>query len=378
MKSSSVLKGVVLAMMTLVFLFQGCKGPAGPQGPPGETTVLNLEGFAADIKCGKCHTADQDTTYFVAGRVYEWSQSKHAVGGDLERNGSGCAGCHTTEGFVQRMNAGSFSAVTNQFHPSAPGCFACHSPHARGDFSLRIKTPVVIKSNITGVSDATFDYGEGNLCVQCHQTRDMSPKMNASAPGDSIAITTSRWYSHYGVQGQMLMGEGGFKFPGYTYTGNSYHTTSTTVKQEGCPTCHMAEMSYPPNTGTGKGGGHTMNIRFEGEGGAAASVLAGCLQSGCHASITSPDYKGVQTAVKANLDTLHGLLVAKGWIDNNPTSANYGLVNLVNGRRVIKPAVKAGALYNYFFVEHDLSEGVHNTKYAIELLRSSIAELRKP
>jgi len=235
-KSSSVLKGFVLAMITVVFLFQGCKGPAGPQGPPGETTVINLEGFAADIKCGKCHTADQDTTYFVAGRVYEWSQSKHAVGGDLERNGSGCAGCHTTEGFVQRMNAGSFSAVTNQFHPSPPGCFACHSPHARGDFSLRIKTPVVIKSNITGVSDATFDYGKGNLCVQCHQTRDMSPKMNASAPGDSIAITTSRWYSHYGVQGQMLMGEGGFKFPGYTYTGNSYHTTSTTIKQVGCPT----------------------------------------------------------------------------------------------------------------------------------------------
>jgi hypothetical protein len=203
--------------------------------------------------------------------------------------------------------------------------------------------------------------------------------MDANAPGDSIAITTSRWYSHYGVQGQMLMGEGGFKFPGYTYTGNGYHTGSTTVKQEGCPTCHMAEQVYPPNLGTGKGGGHTMNIGFEGEGGGESFVLTGCKQSGCHASsITSPDYKGVQTAVEANLDTLYNLLVARDWIDTVATSSNYGLVKLVSGKRVIRPAVKAGALYNYFFVEHDLSEGVHNSTYALELLRSSIAELRKP
>ena len=42
------------------------------------------------------------------------------------------------------------------------------------------------------------------------------------------------------------------------------------------------------------------------------------------------------------------------------------------------PAIKAGAMYNYFFIEHDLSQGVHNSKYAIQLLLDSIAELRKP
>jgi hypothetical protein len=60
------------------------------------------------------------------------------------------------------------------------------------------------------------------------------------------------------------------------------------------------------------------------------------------------------------------------------TSANYGLVRLTGGRLVIKPAVKAGALYNYFMVKNDQSKGAHNTRYTLELLRSSIAELRKP
>jgi hypothetical protein len=43
----------------------------------------------------------------------------------------------------------------------------------------------------------------------------------------------------------------------------------------------------------------------------------------------------------------------------------------------IAPESRAGALYNYFFIEHEGSFGVHNTKYALELLQSSIAELRK-
>ena len=40
--------------------------------------------------------------------------------------------------------------------------------------------------------------------------------------------------------------------------------------------------------------------------------------------------------------------------------------------------MKAGARYNYFFVEHDLSKGIHNTRYARELLASSLAALRAP
>ncbi len=372
MKRISIILSIATMIFALVALLGGCRGPEGPAGPPGETTVLNLEGFAAGIKCADCHNPDTDSTYNVWARKYQWEKSKHAYGGDYERNASTCAGCHTTEGFVQRMLG---KTVTSQVNSSPPGCFACHSPHSRGDFSLRNAAPVTIASNITGVPNALFNYGKGNLCAQCHMTRDMNPKPDPTktAATDSIAITTSRWYSHYGVQGQMLMGEGGFKFPGYTYTGNSFHASSNIIKQEGCISCHMANAT----AGAGIAGGHTMNLRYTFQG-ADRSLLTGCNQSGCHANINTIDYNGVQTAVKANLDTLYQLLVAKGWLDNNPASANYGLVKLTGGRLTIKPAIKAGAIYNYFFVEHDLSEGIHNSRYALDLLRSSIAELRKP
>jgi hypothetical protein len=367
----------------------GCKGPEGPAGPAGKSQDASQEGFAAGIQCADCHSADTDTTYYVAGRVYQWAQSKHANGGDSERNGTSCSACHTTEGFVRAM-AG--QSPGNQNAPSPPGCFACHSPHQKGDFSLRKTTPVLVKSVIATVPDATFDYGPGNLCVQCHQTRDMNPKPdpNKTAPTDTIVITSPRWYPHYGVQGQMLMGTGGFQFPDYAYRGNSIHSTATIIKQQGCPTCHMAEQVYPPNLGTGKAGGHTMNIRFPGEGGGEATLLTGCRQAGCHASITTADLPGpstapvgAETAIEHNLDTLRSLLGVgvggRGWIDDDPNSHNYGgLIIPASGKLVITPAIKAGALYNYFFIEHDQSKGIHNTLYALDLLRSSIAELRKP
>ena len=374
MKTQKLLNASLILLVISAIVYTGCEGPAGPPGPKGDTGDLSyFEGFAPGIKCNGCHDASRDSTYNVAGRVYQWQQSKHAVGGDIERNGLSCAGCHTTEGFIQRM-AG--KPVTDQLHPSPPGCFACHSPHAKGDFSLRNASPVTITSNITGVPNATFDYGKGNLCVQCHQTRSMSPKMDGNAPGDSLIITTSRWYSHYGVQGQMILGDGGFKFPGYTYSGNGYHSSAQLIKQEGCITCHMAEPVYPASSGTGKAGGHTWWIGYE-YNGQQLAVLTGCKTAGCHPTITTVDYKGVQTAVKANLDTLKQLLGQRGWIETNTASSSYGLVKLTGGKLVIKPAIKAGALYNFFFVEHDLSEGVHNPPYALDLLRSSIAELRK-
>ena len=395
----------VLFAAGLVALSQfGCKGETGPPGPPGEPSG-SLNGFASGIQCATCHSSEQDTTYFVAGRVYQWSSSKHAVGGDLERNGPTCAGCHTTEGFQERWrNNFSTQVVDEVLHPSPPGCFACHSPHARANFSLRDIAPVTIASFIAGVPDAVFDYGKANLCVKCHQTRTSSPMTPKPDPtktalSDTISITSSRWYPHYGVNGQMLMGSGGFQFSDYAYTGNSNHSSNTVIKQEGCPQCHMAEMSYPPNAGTGKGGGHTMNIRYIWEG-TPGSVLAGCKESGCHSSsFNGPDYisessaltggVGVQTYIQRCVDTLYTLMtdtnVVKKW--NVGGSAKLWLVSGSEGPTVnassssplkIRPASRAGALYNYFFLEHEGSHGAHNSRYAIELARSSIAELRKP
>jgi hypothetical protein len=97
--------------------------------------------------------------------------------------------------------------------------------------------------------------------------------------------------------------------------------------------------------------------------------------------MTTPDIAGAstggvgaQTLISRNLDTLKQLLVARNWLD-----ATTDLVRASSTSPLrIAPASRAGAIHNYFFIEHEGSKGVHNTKYALELLRSSIRELRKP
>ena len=401
MKRNIILFGMLVVAGLFAGILEGCKGPEGPAGPPGETTVVNLEGFKEGINCGDCHNPDTDTTYYVWARKYQWELSKHFFGGDFERNSSTCAGCHTTEGFIQAMQG---NPVTTHVDASPPGCFACHAPHARGDFSLRNELAVTLNETVAGSGAGNFDYGKGNLCAQCHKPRTIDPKPDPTktADTDTIKITNSSWYPHYGVQSQMLMGTGGFKFTGYNYTGNSNHTDNQVIKGtpttpgEGCISCHMADAT----AGSGIAGGHTMNISYLNTSGSPVSLTTGCTTAGCHtASGFTIDYigesasltngLGSHTAVEAYLDTLEEMLldtdITGKWMVGTPKEwivvSSSGEITpnaSTSSPLLIRPASRSGALFNFLFVEHDLSKGSHNTRYAVELLKSSIDELRKP
>jgi hypothetical protein len=355
MKQIKNLIRLFLAAVLLIFLSVACEGPEGPPGPQGDNYV-NWEGFAAGIQCAACHNPDIDTMYYIGARAAQWSISKHGSGtAYLNENSSTCAPCHTTEGFIQQDLG---LTVTGHANSTPPNCFACHSPHSRADFSLRTVEPVIMLAGIEGQADYTFDYGNGNLCAACHKPRSISPKPDPTktAATDTITITSSRWYQHYGVQGLMLAGQSGFEFEGQTYS-NSYHTSAATILEEGCSTCHMAkeERNFA--------GGHTMWLEYDGD-----EMLVGCNQTGCHnGSLEELDYEGVQTDTEALLDSLHTLLLNRGWITSS------GSVNASSSNPLkIAPASLAGAMYNYYYVEHDLSEGVHNTNYAQKLLQTSI------
>lgn len=362
-QNKNVLK-LIVAGILLVGMFVACEGPEGPQGPqgdPGETgpgSVVNWEGFKEGIKCADCHNPDIDTTYFVWGRKTQWSLSKHAAGGHYFENSNTCAPCHTTEGFIKQYLGQSIVGTT---YSSPIGCFACHSPHSRADFSLRTTDPVTMLAGIEGDADFVFDYGKGNLCASCHKPRSINPKPDPTktADTDTITITSSRWYQHYGVQGLMLAGASGFEFQGYTYD-NSYHTDAQLIKDEGCVICHMAEEER------NAAGGHTMWLEYEGD-----EMLEGCNTVGCHSgNLEELDYHGVQTEMEGLLDSLHTLLLDREWITSS------GSVNASSSKPLkIAPAYLSGAMYNYYFVEHDLSEGVHNTRYTRQLLESSIEVL---
>jgi hypothetical protein len=369
MKGVKTVKNFLTVLTAIALLgLIACEGPAGPAGKDGATGTAGkdagfvyFDGFKADLKCASCHNPDTDTVYFKAAATFQWSNSKHANGGTAFESRNTCAECHTTEGFVQKMNG---VTVTEQANSTPVGCFACHSPHKDGDFGLRKSTAVTLFSNLTGVADYTFDYGKGNLCVQCHRPRTQAVKLDPSkstitALTDSIKITSGRWYSHYGVQSQMLMGKGGYEWAnGPEPIGNSFHTTSSAIKSDGCTICHMTKAvgNYS--------GGHSMKLDHEEEG----ENLNGCKVSGCHGTtLTKLDYKGAMTTTHKNLDTLKILLAQAGYLDTVAMQAK-----LVT----IKPSNKAGALWNFFLVEHDMSAGIHNTAYANALLRNSIAKMR--
>lgn len=361
MKQTKNLMKLFLAAVLLIVLSVACEGPEGPagpegpQGPPGDSYV-NWEGFADGIQCAECHNPDIDTSYYVWAVRTQWAVSKHASGGAYFENSSTCAPCHTTEGFIQQ----SLGQPVSDWALSSPiGCFACHSPHSRANFSLRTTEPVTMLAGIAGQSDPVFDYGTGNLCASCHKPRSINPKPDPNS-SDPITITSSRWYQHYGVQGLMLAGYSGFEFAGETYT-NSYHTNATLILEEGCGICHMALEPRNP------AGGHTMMLESE-----EGELVAGCETTGCHSAPMTLDYEGVQTDTEALLDSLGAMLFSRGWITSS------GSVNASSSNPlIITPGWLSGAMYNYYFVEHDLSEGVHNTNYAQKLLEDSIQKLNE-
>lgn len=392
------MKHILTVLIALMFLFLvACEGPAGPQGPQGpqgpagvNAGFVYFEGFKDSLRCGSCHTPDNDTTKFLLARRLEYASAGHQTGTAWARgiNSTTCAACHITEGYIEMAKGNYASQATKTYNNGTPpGCFTCHSPHAKGDFSLRKTDAINVKSFVAGVADLQFNVGNSNTCVTCHRTRETSPMSpipdpTKTAATDSIVITTNRFYPHYGVQGQILMGKGGFEFAGYTYP-SSYHKTLAEGKNIQCTDCHMAKPTVIVE-GKPAAGGHTLKIGYLASSTATSRTMyvAGCRTSGCHTDITSNtmteenflNYRSAQKDVEKGLDSLRTLLVNKGWL--NPTT------NLANASTsaplVIKPAYKAGALFNFFFLEHEGSHGIHNTKYAKALLDASIAELNKP
>ena len=273
----------------------GPVGPPGPQGEPGEPgdSYVSWEGYKEGIQCAFCHNPDIDTMYYTPGKTFQYLRSKHYTGGTYIENAGRCAYCHTTEAFIQ-VSIGKMP--TDQPYASPPGCFTCHSPHSRADFSLRTVDPVTLQAGVVGAPNETFDYGNGNLCANCHRPRvpeygssniSPMPDPTKTATTDTIVITTSRWYQHYGVQAPMLAGYNGFEFQGYTFQ-NSYHTTSSLIQEDGCVVCHMAEDVETTL------GGHSMNLaNEEGE-----ELTVGCATTGCHSEPMGLDYDEYRLKLK--------------------------------------------------------------------------------
>lgn len=335
-------KSVTLLLMITIVILLGCERKVT------ETTIV-----AENSDCFSCHPGNGALEQAEG----EWRRSVHASGNNVDytnRGGSDCTKCHDHQGFVQFLATETlpeepFSTV------SAIGCFTCHLPHERGNFTLRTREPYTL---INGV---VFDHGAGNLCVNCHHAR----KDVGTAVLDSTKLS-SRFGPHNGPQGDMIQGTNGYEYSGYTagYEGS----THATALEDACADCHMGNVRAHDGYSVG---GHSFNMRDTVTG---TTIYPFCAD--CHAAAGSEktydftsvvDFdmngtmEGMQTEIDGLIDSLRTALLAADLISGSDAPKSKSVLSKDS----------TGAVWNFRTVLADRSRGVHNHKYIRKLLLSS-------
>ena len=317
-KSLVHLAGVLMLAVALTTMM-GCEGERGPAGPLAD---------AGDLSCAGCH----NETSLIAGKRAAWSESLHGTGEAYVRGTStSCVACHSGGGFVAAIEAGLApdEAAAGDPDPTRQDCRTCHEIHTSytdADWALRTTDPV----DLYAFEGATYDGGEGNLCVNCHQPR----RGIADAVDGMVEVTSTHWGPHHGPQSAMLLGMAG---AGATGSPSAHYN----LVEDTCVTCHM-----------GAGDDHS----FEPDDAACVA---------CHPDADGFDINGVQTEVQAMLDELEEGLLALGWLDaeGHPAVASI-------------PEAQAAALWNWIYIAHeDASLGVHNPVYTKALLQAGLDAL---
>ena len=308
----------------------GAVGPQGPAGPPGPAGADGVDGTLADLTCTQCH----NSTNIITGKLADWNQSAHGTGGAfLYAGGRGsCAGCHSGASFSDMLaNGENASNYSGGGDPEATrqDCRTCHQVHVTGtDADWALATTAAV--DLWAIDGSTFDRGDGNLCVNCHQPRRTMAEPDADG---NIEITSSHWGPHYGAQSSMLLGVGG------ATTGSPAMHYS--LIDEGCVTCHLGETndhSFVPS-------------------------VSSC--TACHADAESFDINGAVTEIEAMIDQLGVGLQAAGLLDDE-----------LHPVRTTTTAELAAAVWNYRHIYQDHSHGVHNPAYTKSLLETSLEALQ--
>ncbi len=341
--------------------------------------VSVLENGAVTNSCSACHPTSG--TDVAQESIDEWASDgpdgdgvfhastprsfQNGVANPERDGGVACVACHTTKGFVDIQVNGSIHDLTGGGDAAARAamvkdairhdrgitCQACHGKGPGGTYAA-------------GANPLRFP--KADLCGKCHNNE---------------TVLFEDYRDHGEIvrhpQKQMLAGVDGGQVPAQTY-GNSMHTTFFNTDK--CVSCHYNETA----------GGHT----FEPD-------ISGC--TGCHAGETDfnlvysgKDYdndgttEGVQDEVRGLLELLKEevleetpstadvtishdgeyFLIARGGA--SPVAADESNTDLLDPTN---DAALLRAMFNWYWVEFDGSFGVHNHKYAIQLLQKSFEEL---
>jgi hypothetical protein len=234
-------------------------------------------------------------------------------------------------------------------------CATCHA----------IDDPTnILRLNLMGdVTMPTGDVVPGGVsavCMPCHNAHRDNPA--------DYALTSYRG-AHHSSQADMLAGKGAIDY-GETL-GSSSHIVAVEKK---CVGCHMTDTSAKGDPGHNLVGGHTFSVSSDNgtPDDPSDDIENVSLCQSCHLGVTTFDFpaeedydgdgviEGVQTEVKGMLAILASVL----------PQDEEGNVSIPSDLELTTPEQRM-ANYNYTFVANDGSYGVHNLKYAVDVLRTT-------
>lgn len=323
--------------------------------------------------CKDCHSGSHQPF------AEEWEASGHARVSASRAANPSCQRCHdgrkalaswgVTSNYAERDSTTSYQPTT---------CAVCHNPHGSSN-------PAQLRFSLTSIDPTE------NLCMRCH--------LNRAEP------TTSSSTSPHGPQGGVLIGEAGWRPPGFIFDSSRVfgsHATDRNPKL--CAGCHVGRYQVNDQVSGAflvQATGHLMRPIpcVDANGAPTGNKACGyntterlfttCAASGCHAStaVAATLFNTVRSRMKFLADQLWVDTDGSGSLQASPTDA--GLLAQIRQStpsawnrddNVITPA--EGAEFNarlcgeFNQSNSDNSKGVHNPFLCEALLISTINYVR--
>ncbi len=320
--------------------------------------------IAISLDAGVCQSCHDAPWRHDVGTMWNYSGHKTAVWENSNTQGTtfnSCQRCHIAQGFIDftkgiTTNTVGWTVANGNYGIS---CQTCHDPHGNSNGHELRKEPAASDTLGNGYNYGNFG-GDGHICLNCHKAR----KDNVNLVATTTTVNSS-WGPHHGTQGDNLLGQNAAAFDTKPYLSGSHKYAIANT----CVDCHMAATTDTGTVMRDQVGGHSWNLHYDATN---YDHTVGCVN--CHGPMThfsdwqaAMDYDGngtvedIQTEVKGCLTKL-----ALALPHNIDGTINYSQI-------ISKNQMKA--YWNYQLINNDGSFGMHNTKFAFDVLTKSLAAL---
>ena len=343
----------------------GCENCHGA-GSEHASTGGNKARIEISLDAGNCAQCHDEPWRHNIYSMYENSLHSEAVwerttGSNANTNNLGdCIRCHDGQGFVNftkgmTTDARSWTELANG---TPVTCATCHDPHGNSNESALRSTPVGSDTLATGFSYTGIG-GKGQLCMNCHKARS----------NGNIAVSGSvsqRLGPHLSPQSDVLLGKNAIEF-GSPYATNSHKFAVTNL----CVDCHMVATTDTGTVTRDKVGGHSWSMRSNGY-----DHTTSCTP--CHGPKTSfedfeatMDYDG-DGVIEPIPGEVEGLLTL---IAMNIPPIGVDAIDWTQIRGTADSVKYMKAWWNYQLIQNGSAEGLHNSKFAFDVLTKTLAAL---